>query len=94
MATIIQGVHGQMIHLQGLGPCSAKSASEFRVGDVTRWNYGYGRNTDGYTVMKTEQASTKFVALTLRHNGSGTVYPPRRFRADRLVAYFREDGRR
>jgi hypothetical protein len=46
------------------------------------------------TIVEVEQASAKFVALHLRHNGSGTVYPPRRLKADRLVAYFREDGRR
>jgi hypothetical protein len=94
MPKAIAGTTGPLIHLQGLGPCSAKPASEFKVGDVTRWNYGFARDIDGYTVVEVEQASAKFVALHLRHNGSGTVYPPRRLKADRLVAYFREDGRR
>lgn len=67
-------------HLQGIGNVVAKPAGEFKVGDLTCWNYGYT-----YEVVATEPKGKKSCALTLRNVETGEEWV-RVCRLNRLIA--------
>jgi hypothetical protein len=70
------------IHLQGIGLCPAKPASQFKVGEVMRWNYDF----HGTTITEIRQVSPQYLLFTLRSNKDGGMHE-RRMKGLRLVAY-------
>ncbi|RYD63710.1 MAG: hypothetical protein EOP83_11470, partial [Verrucomicrobiaceae bacterium] len=73
-----------LIHLQHYGMCTAKPASELKVGDITIWNTGATAE-----VIAITEASKHFLNVTTRYATSRGRYEEgvRRLKKDRLVAY-------
>ena len=69
------------IHLQSVGECSAKPASEFTPGEKMMWNFGYTS-----TVVAVEDTSRCFLTFILKGDESGLL-SSRRMKKSRLVAF-------